>query len=308
MNFNPGKIRGFSFFLTREDFCAIVPLMDASTVQETIFKVAKRAYKELFLKSGHLSYKVPKQKLFPKATTVFWHPDSKSDYISAWANRFWNTVTINCFQDSIPTIDKVVLAATLAHELTHIVQFSIDSGEPETTSTYLAYVKANKMTGIFKFNPAFLGFLIPIELEALVNQGSVMHQASHETTRPMEALEEISNFYLEKACLSEMAKVFAVENAIVNIIPNHPRLLAIFSKDPEYTMAFHDLKHKSRTLAHASRLFIHLQNLVNDLDEKRLKRTIERFKKAYAKDHDPSVFERLLKKYRKKQKVCHTRA
>lgn len=278
--------------------------MQSSTIQETIFKVAKHAYEEVFRKGGKLSYRVPKQKLFPKGTTVVWNKcNLRGRMFTAWANKNNTTVTINCIPRALLFLGSSFAKSVLVHELTHIAQYSLDKTESKNPSIYNAYMKANHGSGIFYNHDSFVSFLYPKEVEAMIYAGIFLHCLGHEVSTPMEGLEEAldGNFF---DC-DEALKDFARENAIVNIIPNHPRLLALFSKDPAYTMAFHDLKHKAKALARASRLFIHLQNLVNDLDEKALKRAVNRFKKAYAKDHDPAVFVRLLKGRRKKQRVCH---
>lgn len=270
-----------------------------------IFNLAERAYDHLFVKKKSHTFKVRPQKFFPKGTTVIWEEAQSIGYnnFAAYANSSKNTITVYFYPEDLEYYDDLYdLKTILVHELTHIMQYSADGERWQNSSAQRAYRENGAEYGPLQCHPVFLGFLSLIEFEAMVYQGMFSHMASNGSSTPMEGLETVLNHYYPDQ--PDVERRFGYENAIVNIIPSHPRLRELFAKDPEYTRAFHELKGKAGALEHAARFFVHLRNLVHNLtDEKALWRTVTRYKKSYMIEYNPSVFDGLFKRRRKKQRV-----
>lgn len=278
---------------------------------EKIFNLAKQAHNHLFVRETSREYKIRKQKFFPKGATVVWKPYAlyEDKDFTAWADPDNYSVSIFFPRENYAEVDEEIpIEAIFVHELTHVMQFNDEGYGHGVAETGLkAYLRASRGCGIFGGNLcAFTAFLVPTEVEALIYQGMCMRRVSHGKSTAMEGLETVLDLYFLPGY--EQFKSFARDTAIANIIPNHPRLLQLFSKEPEYTTALKRIKGKAKDLARAARLFVHLQNIVVKVYEKPIERALNSYKKAYAKNGDPAVFENLLKRRRKKAKVCHMQA
>lgn len=282
--------------------------MEASALLKKIFNLAEQAHNHLFVREGSQKYKIRKQKFFPKGAKVVWKAYAlyEDKDFTAWADPDNHSVSIFFPRENYAEVDEQIpIEAIFVHELTHVMQFNDEGYGHGVAETGLkAYLRASRGCGIFGGNLcAFAAFLVPTEVEALIYQGISMRRVSHGKSTAMEGLETVLNIYFLPGY--EQFKSFARDNAIANIIPKHPRLLHLFSKEPEYTTALKRIKGKAKDLARAARLFVHLQNIVVKVYEKPIERALTRYKRAYAKNGDPAVFEKLLKRRWKKQRTCH---